>query len=35
VVPREELLKEGKTLANKAVLYLIRTPKEKFAEKLE
>lgn len=34
-VPREELLKEGKTLANKAVFFLIPTPKEKPAEKLE
>jgi two-component system NtrC family sensor kinase len=35
VVSREELLKEGKTLANKAVFFLIPTPKEKPAEKLE
>ncbi len=35
VVPREELLKERKTLADQAVFFLIPTPKQKPAEKLE
>ena len=35
VLSREELLKEGKTLANKAVFSLIPTPKEKPIEKLD
>jgi len=35
VLSREELLKEGKTLANKAVFSLIPTPKEKSIEKLD
>jgi two-component system NtrC family sensor kinase len=35
VLPRDELLKEGKTLANKAVFFLIPTPKEKPIEKLD
>jgi two-component system NtrC family sensor kinase len=35
VVPREALLKEGKTIANRAVFFLIPTPKEKPAEKLD
>ncbi|OGP87506.1 MAG: hypothetical protein A2156_10855 [Deltaproteobacteria bacterium RBG_16_48_10] len=35
VLLREELLKEGKTLANKAFFFLIATPKEKPTEKLE
>lgn len=35
VLLREELLKEGKTLANKAFFHLIPTPKEKPVEKLE
>ncbi len=35
VLPREELLKEGKTLADKAVFSLIPIPKEKPTESLE
>ena len=35
VISREELLKDGETLANKAVFRLIPTPKEKLTEKAE
>jgi two-component system NtrC family sensor kinase len=35
VVPREELLKEGEALANKAVFRLVPTPKERPTEKME
>jgi two-component system NtrC family sensor kinase len=35
MLSRDELLKEGKTLANKAVFPLVPTPKEKPIEKLE
>jgi hypothetical protein len=35
VILREELLKDGETLANKAVFRLIPTPREKLTEKAE
>jgi two-component system NtrC family sensor kinase len=35
VLPREELLKDGEALANKAAFRLIPTPKEKLTEKAE
>jgi two-component system NtrC family sensor kinase len=35
VISREELLKDGETLANKAVFRLIPTPREKLTEKAE
>lgn len=35
IVPREELLKDGETLAQKAVFRLIPTPKEKVTERAE